>query len=689
MKKVYNIGISCIGSGVGQSVINSLRLSRLPIKTFGFGTNPFAYGAYDCNVYDYTLSIYDDGYIDNLINKCLEHKIDLVIPGLDDEAMLFAQNAHKFEASGIKAIFAGEELISICRDKERMSKDLNKIVNVFVKSYDRNTLTEDIESGKIRFPFIAKPRGGFASRGIEIIRCKNDISKISEDHIIQELAIPIKEDPNYGYYMRQITKSINPQVSEVSIQIVYDPEGHLMGKMCSYNKLNNGVPIEIVPYDNEYIWSIIDKLTPVLLKLGLRGPINIQGRITEDGLKLFEMNPRFTGITGLRALMGFNEVEACVKEWLGIDKGNNHLQFNYNRFGIRQTADKSIPIERNKEVLKLVKQLNGKEIKKKKTILITGATGYLGQNLISKLSSDNNDKKFQIWAYDLDKQKTKNLLKNKVDAIYNNDDLNNGKIQLGNVDILLHLGYTRPYGTNHQISESLKFTHELFIRAVTNHVPAIINMSSQCVYGLESTPPWTEETPIAPQMVYAQTKYATELLLESLGKTNNTLRYSSLRLGGLSGGAKGLVEVGFLAKIVRTAYEGNPINIIGGMQRLERFDIRDAVDAIIVMLNKNPENWKPVYNLGSGYSLDLMAIAKKSIQIASKFNGNKVSEIILQEKPVKMEFGMDCSLFNMDMNWQPKYGIDDTIESLVTYFQNDLEKIQKRTDSQEATSYNF
>ena len=689
MKKVYNIGISCIGSGVGQSVINSLRLSRLPIKTFGFGTNPFAYGAYDCNVYDYTLSIYDQGYIDNIIDKCKEHKIDIITPGHDDDALIFAQNIHKFEAVGIKVISASKELISLCRDKERMSNVLNKVVNVFTKSYNKNTLIDEIKNGRIRFPFIAKPRGGFGSKGIEIIRSEDDLTKISDEHIVQELAIPMKNDPNYGFYMSQIAKSLNPQVSEISIQLVYSPEGHLMGKMISYNKLNQGIPIEIVPYENEYIWSIIDKLTPHLLKMGLRGPLNIQGRITEDGLKLFEMNPRFTGITGLRALMGFNEVEACVKEWLGIDKGNNQLQFNYNRFGIRQTADKSIPIERNKEVLKLVKQLNEEEIKKKKTILVTGAIGYLGQNLISKLSSVNNNKKFQIWAYDLDKQKTKKIFKNKVDAIYNNDDLNNGRIQFGNVDILLHLGFTRPHGTNHQISESLKFTNELFTRAVTNYVPAIINMSSQCVYGLESTPPWTEETPIAPQMVYAQAKYATELLLESLSKTNNTLKYSSLRLGGLSGGAKGLVEVGFLAKIVHTAYEGNPINIIGGMQRMECFDIRDAVDAIIVMLNKNPENWKPAYNLSSGQSLDLMAIANKSIQIASKFNGNKVSEIILKKKQVKMEFGMDCSLFYLDMNWQPKYGIDDTIESLVTYFQNDLEKTQKRTDSQEVTLSNF
>ncbi len=68
----YVIGISCIGSGVGQSVINSLRLSDLPIKTVGLGTNSFAYGAYDCDCYDYTPNIYSDATFNTLI-KILQH----------------------------------------------------------------------------------------------------------------------------------------------------------------------------------------------------------------------------------------------------------------------------------------------------------------------------------------------------------------------------------------------------------------------------------------------------------------------------------------------------------------------------------------------------------------------------------------------------------------------------------------
>ena len=52
-KNKYNIAIMSVGSGVGQSVTDSVRLSSLPLKTFGFGNNPFAFGSYDCDAADY------------------------------------------------------------------------------------------------------------------------------------------------------------------------------------------------------------------------------------------------------------------------------------------------------------------------------------------------------------------------------------------------------------------------------------------------------------------------------------------------------------------------------------------------------------------------------------------------------------------------------------------------------------
>ena len=321
----YKVAISCIGTGVGQSIINSIRTSQLPITTVGFGNNPFAYGAYDCDVMDYLPGIYDANYLNQLIEKCKLHEIDLLIPCLDDEVLLLAQNVDTLKSNGILAIHSDLKIVSICRDKERISYELNNS-NLFVRSYNKNSLKNASKKGAIQFPLIAKPKSGYSSNGVKIIRSDDDLHQLTSKDVIQELAIPAKNDPNRIEFDKHLKLGINSQVSEISIQLVFSHESHLLGKMCTNHRLKNGIPIEVVLIDDHRIWGTVNELIPRFQALGVKGPLNLQGRLTDDGLKIFEINPRFTGITGLRALMGFNEVIVCIKNWLGIDSGKYLLE---------------------------------------------------------------------------------------------------------------------------------------------------------------------------------------------------------------------------------------------------------------------------------------------------------------------------------------------------------------------------
>jgi carbamoylphosphate synthase large subunit len=194
MKK-YRIGVSCVGSGVGQSVINSCRLSRLPLYTVGLGTNPFAYGAYECDCMDYTPTIYVDNYVEQLIPVLKKHRVDLVIPGLDDEALLFAKADEQFRDAGIRYISSSVELVELCRDKGRMSVDLNPILDVFVKGYDLAGAMEALQCGELDYPLIAKPRGGCASRGIEIILDEGGLARIPEHTLFRSWRFRIRMTP--------------------------------------------------------------------------------------------------------------------------------------------------------------------------------------------------------------------------------------------------------------------------------------------------------------------------------------------------------------------------------------------------------------------------------------------------------------------------------------------------------------
>ncbi|MGL2995205.1 NAD-dependent epimerase/dehydratase family protein [Flavobacterium sp. TSSA_36] len=662
--KNYNVALSCAGSGIGQSVINSIRLSKLPIKTFGFDVSPMAFGLYDCDVFLLTPAVSDKDYVSFVIATCVAHKIDLIVPCIDEEVQLFARHKAAFTKAGVKVLVAGERLVAICRDKEAMSRLLHPIVPIFVASYDKSSFAIALDKGEVHFPVIAKPRSGSASAGIHIISNAEDLQAINDGMILQELAIPHKKDLDYDFYRQQLDQKINPQVSEISVQIVADLQGEVIGQMMSYNKLKNGVPIEIFPYENEAILEEISQLYPFLKELGWKGPLNLQGRLTDNGFKIFEMNARFTGITGLRACMGFNEVAVCIQEWLGIRPELNRLDLTKNRFGIRQVADKAVSFDRNEEIKERSRLLHGKALKSKQTLLLTGATGYLGRNLIDALLESKDS--FEILALVRAKETALALLPSEV-LCYDVQDLENGQLVLGKVDVLLHAGFARPYRSQEELSDSLAFTADLFSRAVANQVPTIVNISSQSVYGQSDVLPWKETATIAPATPYGIAKYATELLLESTVAQHNHINFTSVRLGSLVGGAKGMVAVDLVSKLVAKALVSEPLQINGGTQLIDRLDLRDAVTAITTLLTHAATKWKKVYNLGSSTPMPLLDLAALIVDTVAVHTDVPRAAIEVHQSKDTLLAGMDCSAFCQDFQWKPKYTMLEGIKTVIDY----------------------
>lgn len=665
MKKI-NIAISCAGSGIGQSIIDSCRLSNLPLVIFGLDNNPLSYGLYDCDHIIQTPKIDTKNYIEKIIDICLKQKIKIIIPGVDDEVLLFSRNIKKFNKKGIEVIVSYEPLLNLVRNKALSTERLSQFTNIFVKSFsNKKEFLNALDNKEVLYPVIAKPSNGSASSGVYILFDNSDLEKIKKTHIIQEIARPHKGDINFELFQKLIAKKINPQVSEISIQLVVSKKGNILGKMASFNRLKNGVPIEIIPYQNTSIWDEIDKLIPHLIRLGFKGPLNLQGRITDDGLKIFEINARFTGITGLRAIMGFNEVEACIKSWLDLPKNNNILQLNHSVFGIRQFKNKVVNKDRNKDVQNLFSHINKLDTVSSKKLLITGATGFLGRNLITELL--NQDAGFTIIALVRDIKKAELLLPKKV-QVFDEVDLETGKLSFGNIDILLHLGFARPHKSHLEIAQSLAFTGKIFRRAIANQVSNIINISSQSVYGQTSLPLWSEEkTKVAPNSPYSFAKYSSEIMLSEISHQHKQIHTTSLRLAGIVGGAKGLINIDLMSKFVENVKNKKNVKVVGGMQEIERLDIRDAVSGIISLLNTPSNKWKPVYNLGSNTQIKLLDLAEEIIKIGKIYRVDNPSKVDFEEKEIDLKFGMDITLFINDTGWKPKYSIQDTIHSLFNF----------------------
>jgi nucleoside-diphosphate-sugar epimerase len=506
-----------------------------------------------------------------------------------------------------------------------------------------------------------------------LVSGEEGLELLTENDVLQPLLIPAPGDAYAGKFQQEVEQGLVPQVSELSVQVIIGKDGAVLGKLATINKLKHGVPIEIFPVDREEIWAAVDQVLTPLQALGLRGPVNLQGRITGEGVRFFEVNPRFTGLSGTRAQFGFNGVEACLKSWLDLPAPGAVLRTDPQKYGLRQVADRASALENNLRAGEYHQELNpAAENYPPRVLLVTGSTGYLGRNLIAAL----DPAKFRIWVLSTWPDRAAELHAGRVEEVFGEQVFQKGGLSWGRVDLLLHAGFARPHRPESEIARSLEYTRDLFHYAGIHGVPALINISSQSIYGQSSPPPWDEHTPASPLTTYAAAKYAAELMLQTERQRRPYLHWTSLRLAGLVGGAPGLVPVDLVTRFVEQALRGEPLEILGE-HRFERLDIRDAVQALLELLEIPSREWEPVYNLGRGENFSLRELAETVLEQVDPPPGAAPSRIVTRIQDPSLAFGMDSTRFFQLTGWKPENTLDDTVRSLASYLRNRAEHQRK------------
>jgi len=111
--------------------------------------------------------IYDNNYIEFIINYCLENDIEVLISLFDIDLPVLAQNKLKFAELGINVIVSDYDFIQICNDKWLT---YNFLIRNGLKTPISFLAIEDacnaIDRGSLNYPLIVKPRWGMGSIGI-------------------------------------------------------------------------------------------------------------------------------------------------------------------------------------------------------------------------------------------------------------------------------------------------------------------------------------------------------------------------------------------------------------------------------------------------------------------------------------------------------------------------------------------
>lgn len=241
-------------------------------------------------------------------------------------------------------------------------------------------------------------------------------------------------------------------------------------------------------------------------------------------------------------------------------------------------------------------------------ILITGASGFLGSNLLSMLKDREC---YTVYALSSRAEELQERINGRNLTFLNKDAVfSNQASEIMKDAIVINCAYPRN-STGTAIADGLRYLQKVFESAVHNGATAIVNISSQSVYSQLRIETATEETPICLESPYAVGKYAVELLLESICGGSETC-YTNLRMASLIGpGFNQRIVNRFVAKLLNR----EPITIVRQEKQMGFLDVEDAARAILSIVSIPVETWKTVYNVGNGEGYTVEEIYRAAVSV--------------------------------------------------------------------------
>jgi carbamoyl-phosphate synthase large subunit len=274
--------------------------------------------------------VYAEGYVDQILQICLEEKVDLLISLNDLELPVLSPYRQSFEEAGIRLLISEQKVIDICFDKYRtvqFCEELNLGTPLTYLNLDE--AKKALESGELSFPVVVKPRWGSASIGLEFPADMEELElayrlvtlRVSRS-ILSEAS---KEDAERSVLIQELIDG-----TEYGLDILNDFQGR-----CVQVYVKEKLAMRAGETDKSVLRN-----KPQLEELGYRvgnalGHIgNVDCDMFEKDGKyyLLELNPRFGGGYPFSQMSGAN-YPAAILAWM------ENKEFDFATF--RRTFDQA------------------------------------------------------------------------------------------------------------------------------------------------------------------------------------------------------------------------------------------------------------------------------------------------------------------------------------------------------------
>ena len=328
----------------------------------------------------------EDEYRRRVVEVVSAEGIEVLIPGLDPELPVLAGMRDELADLGCTVIVSDPDVIAVSDDKLATAEWSSSLGLPFVAT--RALPDAQDHADELDYPVIVKPRRGSSSFGIRLAHDAASLrNEARDDQMVVQPFLPPR-DRSLALMDDTGAPANLDQLHEVSAQYVVGASGRILGTFVSLNRLRLGIPVQIEPVVDAAWVDDGRSFVEALVERGARGPINLQGRLDADGhVQFFELNARFTGITGVRTMMGFREVEATVRA-LALDDEDGAaraLAFDDRLVGLRHVGDMVVGGDRIDELQHEGSLRASRRRPSARRVVVSGASSYIGRSTVATL----------------------------------------------------------------------------------------------------------------------------------------------------------------------------------------------------------------------------------------------------------------------------------------------------------------
>lgn len=252
------VAILSAGAGPAVSIIKELIRQRiLPIKIFAYASDISSAGLYLADEKKVIPKISDKSYMETVIQILNEDRIDFVIPILDAEVKIFANNIQIIKKMCKSTFFINNsDSVNLALDK----------YNSYVFNLSNSILTpchyfyNEIIQKKLNYKILMKPRSGVGSKGQAIFSKSEDITKEFDNDSnlfceyidgVEYSIDAINIDNDYIVVPRIRSEIRNGQM--VKGETFYDPQLILLAKdILNKYKINDVACLQVIKRKDRY-----------------------------------------------------------------------------------------------------------------------------------------------------------------------------------------------------------------------------------------------------------------------------------------------------------------------------------------------------------------------------------------------------------------------------------------------------